>query len=202
MQLYASIRKLIAQTSGLTLTRPSEFEALSESVFEKTGERLSVNTLKRLFGVINEVKSTPTTLNIIARYLGYSNWQSLLNELEDTNSGFAPCPTSIHLKDLPVGTHIDISYSPDRQVLLEVVSTSQCRVIKVNKGKLQVDDILDIDTIVLHAPFIVKNVRRNGMELGAYTGGQEGGVLSFEIVPFLFFAKENRITSVDYLSEI
>lgn len=54
-----------------------DFEKLSEAIWDKTGVRLSVTTLKRLWGKLN-YSSAPTlnTLNTLARYAGYSDWRS------------------------------------------------------------------------------------------------------------------------------
>lgn len=52
-----------------------DFESLSERVFEATHVKLSVITLKRIWGKIRyESKPTISTLNALAQYLGYENW--------------------------------------------------------------------------------------------------------------------------------
>ena len=67
-----------------------EFESLSENVLDATGVRLSVATLKRLFGVVN-YNSTPsaTTLNALANYLGFENWRVFVQTNEGSQSGNA-----------------------------------------------------------------------------------------------------------------
>lgn len=53
-----------------------DFDNLSEKILEKTQERLSVSTLKRIWGKVR-YDSTPTlaTLNVLARFLDYENWR-------------------------------------------------------------------------------------------------------------------------------
>ena len=77
MILNHYIQKQIYDKMGLTLNLPSQFEQLSESIFKVTGKTLGVNTLKRLFGKLPDVHTSETTLNIIAEYLGFSDWESL-----------------------------------------------------------------------------------------------------------------------------
>ena len=57
--------------------RNSHFEALSKKIFEKTEVRLSPVTLKRLWGKVAYHSSpSTTTLDVLARFLGYENWIS------------------------------------------------------------------------------------------------------------------------------
>src|ERR1700754_1498394 len=53
-----------------------DFNTLSESIFDKTGVRLSVSTLKRVWGKV-KYDSTPTmaTLNALAQYAGFEGWR-------------------------------------------------------------------------------------------------------------------------------
>lgn len=54
----------------------ADYERLSEAILSKTGVRLSVTTLKRVWGKIRYDSSpTITTLNALAQYIGYANWQ-------------------------------------------------------------------------------------------------------------------------------
>jgi hypothetical protein len=54
-----------------------DFENLSEKIFDKTQVRLSVSTLKRIWGKVRYDSSpTPATLNVLARFVGLENWRS------------------------------------------------------------------------------------------------------------------------------
>lgn len=54
----------------------SDFESLSEKIAAKTQVRLSVSTLKRIWGRVRYDSSpTPATLNVLARFLGYDGWR-------------------------------------------------------------------------------------------------------------------------------
>lgn len=56
-----------------------DFDKLSDTISETTGVKLSNNTLKRVWGKL-EYKSLPstTTLNGLARFLGYEDWRMFL----------------------------------------------------------------------------------------------------------------------------
>ena len=54
-----------------------DFDNLSERIFEKTSVRLSVSTLKRLWGKVKYDHSPSTaTLNALARYAGFESWRT------------------------------------------------------------------------------------------------------------------------------
>lgn len=54
-----------------------DFEALSDRIFEKTQVRLSVVTLKRIWGKIRyDSRPTITTLNTLAQFIDFENWRT------------------------------------------------------------------------------------------------------------------------------
>ena len=69
------IKELLRQVEnklGRSLATPSDFDALLLSVFQTTGERMSISTIKRLVGYVNDShEPSNATLSVLARYLGY-----------------------------------------------------------------------------------------------------------------------------------
>ncbi len=63
-----------------------DFEWLSDSIQEKTGEKISSLTLKRLWGKVNyDSKPSISTLNILAQYGGYNDFRdSVLQQLQNS----------------------------------------------------------------------------------------------------------------------
>ena len=60
-------------------------ELLAPDIESATGEHIGVNTMKRLLGFIADERTPRTsTLDVIARYLGFDNWEAL--RLFDENS--------------------------------------------------------------------------------------------------------------------
>ncbi len=59
--------------------RGSDFEKLSQLVYKKTGKRLSVTTLKRLWGrAALDSNPSPTTLDILAEFAGFESWRDFI----------------------------------------------------------------------------------------------------------------------------
>ncbi len=75
-----------------------DFEHLSEKIFDKTQVRLSISTLKRIWGKVRYENSPTTgTLNALAGFLGYENWREFRQKnesdhLSTTNEGESALP--------------------------------------------------------------------------------------------------------------
>jgi hypothetical protein len=70
-----------------------DFERLSDEVNLATGVRLSVTTLKRIWGKLKyESDPTLTTLNTLAQYAGYTDWRSFSHSGQNRTSEVSPGP--------------------------------------------------------------------------------------------------------------
>ncbi|MFT6873345.1 MAG: hypothetical protein ACJAVN_002365 [Roseivirga sp.] len=73
------IEQKLAWTSN-DLWLNQDFELLSERIFEETGVKLSITTLKRVWGKVNYTSEPSiSTLNALAKFIGYGNWSELKN---------------------------------------------------------------------------------------------------------------------------
>lgn len=63
-----------------------ELKVLADDIFQKSGIKLSVNTLKRIFGII-EYQGNPSlsTKDALAQYLDYVDWEDFLKKKFDTS---------------------------------------------------------------------------------------------------------------------
>lgn len=91
----------IENVFGQKIRYPKDCEILAVEISSKTGTSISSSTLKRIFGLI-KTNSQPNlyTLDTIARYINYKNWdevQKSLNvtENKETNSG---TPKKVNVK--------------------------------------------------------------------------------------------------------
>src|ERR1700733_13534720 len=56
-----------------------DFESLNDKIYEKTEVRLSVSTLKRIWGRVRyESSPSMVTLNTLAKFLDFDNWREFL----------------------------------------------------------------------------------------------------------------------------
>ncbi|MBR4387886.1 MAG: hypothetical protein IKT00_01755, partial [Prevotella sp.] len=86
------LRKEVERVLGRTLKTPKDFNALSQSVFEKTHEQVSASTLKRFWGYQHDAGNEPrkSTLDILARFVDYPDFTTFCDNLPKEYS--APLP--------------------------------------------------------------------------------------------------------------
>ena len=183
MKLPFHIIQLLKEKSGNELRQPSDCEFLSLDIESKTGVRIGATTLKRLLGFAQDERTPHTsTLDAIARYLGYAHWEELSKIEEKGNSDFSTSDEEIRSADLKPGVNIEITYLPDRKVRMQYLSNQRYRIVESENSKLLVDDEVEILSFVLHHPLLVLNVWRNGESLGQFTAGRVSGLSSIKIV--------------------
>ena len=70
-----ALRKEVEAAIGKQMHSAHDFDMLSNAICEKLQERLSVNTLKRLWGYLdNDVQPRETTLDILAKFVNFQDW--------------------------------------------------------------------------------------------------------------------------------
>lgn len=177
MILSFHIQELLKCKCGFELRQPSDIEQLTLDIEKVTNEHIGVNTMKRLLGLISDER-TPrtTTLDVIARYLGYDNWE-VLQELDArSNSAFGETDPCIVTEELPQGQIVHITYQPDRQLTLQSMGGQHLLVAESINSKLHVGDIITVSHIVDGYPLLVTDVEREGQHLGAFTAGKARGI--------------------------
>lgn len=179
------ILRRLRHKSGMEMTHSADFEVLSQAIWDSTGERLGVNTLKRLFGFkTDKVAPRVSTMDLIARYLGYNNYESLIKELgeDDDISLFTPIDC-LEVQNLEAGAKLSISYEPKRLLLLTYIGDFQFIVDDAEGSRnIMKGDILTISQLAVGHRFVVAHVHRNGEDLGAYESAKFKGLKSVEVI--------------------
>lgn len=183
MRLSFHIIELLKEKSGNQLRQPSDCEFLSLDIESKTRVRIGATTLKRLLGFAHDER-TPhaSTLNAIAHYLGYAHWEELLLIEDKGNSGFSTSDEEIRSVELQPDVHVEITYLPDRRVVMQYLGNQRYRIVESENSKLQKGDELEIQNFVLHHPLLVLNVLREGESLGQFTAGRVSGLTSVKVL--------------------
>ena len=177
MKFSPYVTDLLKQKSGKDFRLTSDCEYLALGIESVTGEHIGVNTLKRLLGFIDDEREPRTsTLDVIARYLGFENWDILKTFDDRSNSSFESSSEEIRVNDLSVGQCIQISYLPDRQIELAYLGANRFRVKESANSKLLAGDEMTITHIVQGYPLLVSEVIRDGKSLGAFTAGKAQGI--------------------------
>lgn len=175
--------KMLTEKSGYDVTTPHSAALLQRDMEIATGERLSVNTIKRLAGVIEYSGGIrESTLEIVALYLGFKSVKELKNSLAETTSDFNLPSNGVNLAALPSDTLVEIEWLPDRKVRLRHLSMGRYLVEESLNSKLKSGDILTLGIAGEGMPFMAAGVERDGESLGPYTAAPESGVTAVSIL--------------------
>ena len=183
MKLPFHIIQLLKKRSACDLRLPSDSEFLSLDIESKTGVHIGATTLKRLLGFAQDERMPhASTLDVIARYLGYANWDELSKIEDKGNSGFGASDDEIRSADLQLDAHVQVEYLPDRKLKFRYLGNQHYRVVESQNSKLLVGDEVEVQSFVLHHPLLVLSVLRNGQSLGQFTAGRVSGLSSIKVV--------------------
>ena len=168
---------LLNKKTGKDVTTPSGASYLRDEIVRTTKTYVALNTVKRLLGII-PYKFTPRsdTLDLFAKYLGFENWKFLQDYINNNISGFNELGSYMNLNDMNLGSIMEISWLPDRQITIINLGDNNFKVLSSQNSKLKEEDILTISHIAIGCPFVVKKVIRDNEDLGYYIAAKEKGV--------------------------
>ena len=177
MKFSPYVTDLLKQKSNRDFRLSGDCEYLALDRESVTGEHIGVNTLKRLLGFINDEREARiSTLDVIARYLGFDNWDILSVYDARSNSSFETSTEEIRVSSLTIGQRLQISYLPDRQIDMEYIGENRFCILQSMNSKLKANDEITITHIVQSYPLLVSEVVRDGKSLGSFNAGKAQGI--------------------------
>ena len=169
----------VSRQFGRPVSVSSDFEHLALDVESRTGEAISESTLKRLWGYVNlNPKPRASTLDILSRYAGRSNFRRLCMELQETSDFFAA--EAIRSSDLEEGAVVILGWMPDRRVELRYLGADRYEVRDSGTSKLRAGDSFETSEFLLGHPLYLASVERGGALLPAYVAGRSQGLTLLE----------------------
>lgn len=177
------LKRLVEDRYGRKLETTTDFEVFSLYATKKTGRDISSSTLKRLWGYVNDShKPRVFTLDILAQYVGHGNFNEFTEWLKTNvrfNSAFFDAP-QISSGDLAEGTHIEIGWSPNRQLLLKYLGDSRYEVVESRNSKLQVGDTFATGCFIKGQPLFLPYIQRGDERTTSFVAGRNGGLTILE----------------------
>lgn len=146
-------------------------------------------TVKRMLGLVGENSPernrTPhvSTMDILAKWLGYDNYKALLREIgeQDYSSEFTSIE-SIDVMSLDQGTQIQIKYEPSRIIIMTYLGNRVFLINESKNSKLQKGDRIRLSHLVLGQELLVSEIIRDDKNIGGYRGAKDGGLTCLEII--------------------
>lgn len=163
---------------GAVPKSPSDFDRLSATISAGGKTNIAVSTLKRIWGYVPSPHTpTYTTLSVLARFVGYRDWDSFRLHLNcDADSGFTP-DCIIVAADEKIGATFRAEWTGRKWCEIEkIAEPTRFRVIETMNIKLQPGDEITITTIAIGDMFVATDCTRGSKPLGTYAGARKDGV--------------------------
>jgi len=174
------IKKKIELKSGLKVRYIRDCNALAEKISAECHCSISGSTMRRLFGLGGgNGEPRAYTLDIISTYLGYGNWDALLDSFSTATK---PEKLINELKPakLKVGEKFELSYKPATVIVIEYLNKSRFKVLTVKNSRLKEGDIFKASVITLHHPLFILDVEGTTGQEGRLIEGKISGVTSIK----------------------
>lgn len=182
--LNSRIKHMIQERFNSPIQYPQQCEALAMAIQEATGQTLGTTTLKRMLGFVNgPAKARPSSLDILAQYLGYPDYNLLAKDLgEDADISDFRVVESIDSADLEPGEQIQVTYHPNRLLVLSYLGENKYLVNESRGSKLMKGDTLMIAGFYVGFELLISDVERDKKHLGSYQAAKQGGLTGVEII--------------------
>ena len=174
----------VERVQGRVMKTPQDYAWLSEQIFLRTHNQLSINTLKRFWGYLESDGSVTrmSTYDILAQYVGFKDYNTFCQNLEGDNTQSNKV-LSRHLstKSIACGLTLRVTWLPDRILEAEHLGSGKFIIRKVENSKLSVGDTFECRLIIENEPLYLCNLVHEDTAPVAYVAGKRDGV-RFEII--------------------
>ncbi len=178
--------ELTDKTLGYTPSTPTEFAELSLLILKKTGHSLSVSSIKRIWGYVRyDSFPSTTTLNILAQYNNFRDWDTFLlshNGTDFDDSGFVD-ETAVCVERLTPGDRLLLKWGQGKSCEIEYLSHFRFCVNQSRNIKLLAGDTFTLNVICQHHPLYISDIHRGDSRIPAYIGARKGGIKSITLIP-------------------
>ncbi|MBR3884043.1 MAG: hypothetical protein IKJ31_04710 [Bacteroidaceae bacterium] len=187
--LYNNLKQLVENVVGCKIATPRDFDYLSMRILDSTKQYLSAITLKRFWGYLGDkYKTAPSrfTLNTLARYVGYVDWEAFCETGSSgvAHSNFLP-NDCVRTSSLRRNDKIELLWRPDRRVTINYEGMGMFKVVESINSKLSSGDTFMCDNIIDGEPLHLYCLVHEGNPPTNYVCGIVGGV-KFKILTDCF----------------
>lgn len=162
------------------LCTPKDFEFLRERLYARLHVLVSRTTLMRIWGYVDEeVTPRKGTLDILAQFLGYQDWdgycQNSLLPKEQQSSPIMSRRLSV-AKELNRGERLRLTWQPDRVCDIEYLGNLQFRVTTSENTRLKSGDTFECSLIIEGEPLYLDHLKQTAQQSISYVCGKLSGV--------------------------
>jgi hypothetical protein len=190
-----TIKNLIDKKYGKETT-PTDYDStggdydmgVEGHIKECTGKQISGSTMERLVGLRekeNKGVSIPT-LEVLAEYLNYDNYERFLKFLEHYTGIRAKSSIQLEIADIVKQYSIQVIFPDNKTLCLKYLNENKFEVITSLNSKLQTGDRLEVTQLHLEEELICAKVKRKSNNkfnsLGQYKSGDKNPIKSIELI--------------------
>ena len=178
-QEYKVLCEAVEQKFGKKIQTPMDFELLEEKIMAKVKECISSSTLMRIWGYRQGVSTRQTTLDVLARFLGYADYITFCQWAPENND--EPQSDEVmacHLRtaDMTAGQQVELSWYPDRRCLVQLRKDGLYEVLEAENTKLSVGDTFRCDIFIESEPLYLNHLIHEGRPPMVYVAGKKDGI--------------------------
>lgn len=172
------LRQAVENALGHDIATPRDFEHLNISLQKRLGMTLSVSTLKRLWGYVdNDFTPSAYSLNLLSQFVGYRNWREFTTERPDVSPSDPIMTQRINvLEELTPGDRMRLVWPPDRECLIRYLGSLRFIVEESKNTRLQQDDTFACGLMIAGEPLYLDDLRHDKRQPTAYVCGQMSGI--------------------------
>ncbi len=180
MNTFEILRSEIETALKRKMATPKDFDFLRERIYARLHILVSRTTLMRLWGYLDEaVTPRKATLDILARYLGYQDYDAFCQNSQPPQEQQSSPVLSRRLNvagELTQGEKLRLSWQPDRICDIAYCGESQFCVVASEHTRLKKGDTFECHLIIEGEPLYLDNLRQGGQAPIAYVCGKKSGV--------------------------
>ena len=166
----SQLKKAVEVRFGYVPATPADFGELSISISKMTGERLSPDTLCRIWGYKKGYSSVrQSTVRVLDRYAHANEESDFIHS------------NAIHADECKKGDRVRIAWLPDRICVLSYLGNYRWRVEETVNGKLQVGNTFSCRTMAQNQPLIVDHLHTEYANYEGYAISKNGLTLVAKI---------------------
>ena len=164
------LKRAVEVRFGHVPSGPADFGELSIAIFKTTGERISSDTLSRIWGYKKGYSSVrQSTVRVLEQYAKANEESDFIH----TNA--------IHADECQKGDRVRIAWLPDRICVLSYLGNYRWRVEDTVNGKLHAGDTFSCRTMAQDHPLIVDHLHTEYANYEGYAISKNGLTLVAKI---------------------
>ena len=179
--VIASLRREIETAVNRRLATPKDFDALREMIFSRLHILVSATTLKRIWGYLDDNVSTRRgTLDILARYVGYADFEAFENGATADGGELSSNPIMSRRIDvdeqLQPGDLLRLTWQPGRVCDVEYRGERLFCVVASQNTRLCAGNTFKCSLMIEDEPLYIDNLIVDGKAPVAYVCGKRSGI--------------------------